>query len=143
MITTDIKILKKISKNYDGTEQARSRLIKSLELNLFECEKNGVGLSAIQIGIPLRVAIIRTKKLSMDLYNATILNGSEMITYKGEGCLSIPNKFVTTRRMNKVTILNGDGRRHVLTGFEAVVAQHEIDHFEGILILDREIQKEV
>lgn len=148
MIVTDLKTLKSKSAPFIldddeiGTwagEMTLEAIISDLDKELKASEIKGAGLSAIQIGLPLRVAIIRTEKLSLNLYNAKIVGGSESIVFKGEGCLSIPGIYLDTQRMNKITVLNGDGKEYKLEGFEAVVVQHELDHFDGILITDRKI----
>jgi len=140
MIVTDLKTLR--SKSYDfiiDKDNTLELMIKTLETELKASEIKGVGLSAIQIGLPMRVCIIRTDELSLDLYNAKIVGGSEPIVFKGEGCLSIPNKYVDTTRMLKIRVKNGDGEECDLQGFEAVVVQHELDHWDGILFIDREV----
>ena len=144
MIVTDLKILRyKSTELLDEDEEwSLKHIVNRLELELNASKMKGVGLSAIQIGITIRVCIIRTDKLSLDLYNAKIISGSESIIFKGEGCLSIPEVYLDTRRMNKITVLNGDGKEYKLEGFEAVVCQHEIDHFDGILFLDRGVKDE-
>lgn len=140
-IVTDLDILRQKSKDVPERIDSYYKLINDLEQALEECPKNGAGLSAIQIGVPLRVAIIRTKTLKLDLFNTEILEASDLKEFKGEGCLSIPDKFVTTLRMDKIKIKNGDGKLYILNGFDAVVVQHEMDHWDGILILDREIKQ--
>lgn len=142
MIITDLKILRSKSVEYAESKHNLPEVIETLELALELSEIKGAGLSAIQIGLPVRICIIRTDKLSLDLYNAKITSGSEVITFKGEGCLSIPDKYIDTKRMNKITVKNGNGKDYQLEGFEAVVVQHELDHFEGILFLDRGIENE-
>jgi len=142
VIVTDPKILKEKSKEIPTSPipEGYFRLIKDLEVALAESERKGVGLSAIQIAVPLRVAIIRSNTLNLDLYNTKILEASEVIKFKDEGCLSVPNKYVDTYRMNKIKILNGDGKVYDLQGLAAIIVQHEMDHWDGITILDREIK---
>ncbi len=141
-IITDLERLRIKSHKFEFNSYTDlQNLIQCLERELRNCPMKGVGLSAIQINLPLRVAIIRTDNLSLDLYNTKIIDGSDMLIVKGEGCLSIPNKFVNTRRMKKITIKNGDGRIYKLEGLESIVAQHEIDHFNGVLIMDRQINE--
>lgn len=140
MIVTDLKTLRNKSAIF-VLDDSLSAIIAELEEELEASEIEGAGLSAIQIGLPLRICIIRTKELSLDLYNAKIVGGSEPIVFKGEGCLSIPGIYLDTQRMNKITVLNGDGKEYKLEGFEAVVAAHEIDHWNGILFIDREVIK--
>ena len=56
--------------------------------------------------------------------------------------VSVSYKYIDTNRMNKITVKNGDGKEHSLEGFEAVVVQHELDHWDGILFLDRGVENE-
>ena len=140
MIVTDLEILRSKSAIFVLNDEALESVISQLEKELKISKIKGVGLSAIQIGMPIKVCIIRTDKLSLNLYNAKIISGSEQIVFKGEGCLSIPGVYLDTRRMNKITVLNGDGKEYKLEGFEAVVVAHEIDHFDGILFLDRGVE---
>lgn len=139
MIVTDLEILKNKSEELldEDEEWSLKHIVNMLELELNASKIKGVGLSAIQIGMPIRVCIIRTDKLSLDLYNAKIIHGEGCYLFKGEGCLSVPDTYVDTLRMDFVIVKNGDGKEHELHGFEAVVAQHEIDHWDGILMLDR------
>jgi len=141
-IITDLKRLRTKSHKFEFDKQEDLReLITCLERELTACPVKGVGLSAIQINLPLRVAIVRTKTLTLDLVNPEILSGSNMFIHKGEGCLSIPNTFINVIRMNNITLKNGDGKIYELKGFDAVVVQHEIDHMCGILILDKQKTK--
>lgn len=144
MIVTDLKILrnKSIELLDEDEEWSLKHIVNMLEIELNASKIKGVGLSAIQIGMDIKVAIIRTEKLSLNLYNAKIIGGSEPIVFKGEGCLSIPGVYLDTERMNKITVLNGNGKEHKLEEFEAIVVQHEIDHWSGILFTDRGVQNE-
>lgn len=136
-MVTDLEILRSKSAIFILNNDALESVISQLEKELRASKIKGVGLSAIQIGMPLRICIIRTEKLSLNLYNAKIIHGEGYYLFKGEGCLSVPDTYVDTLRMDFVTIKNGDGKEHELHGFEAVVAQHELDHWNGILMLDR------
>ena len=138
MIVTDLKTLKNKSVKYI-LDHSLEAIFSELEEELEASEIEGAGLSAIQIGLPLRIAIIRINELSLNLYNAKIIAGSEMITFEGEGCLSLPDEYVDTRRLNKITVKNGDGKVFKLEGIEAIVVQHELDHWDGILMIDRGI----
>lgn len=123
----------------------------------------GYGLSAIQIkdlydgevmaknteGALPRVGIIRVPSLlkghtglSLDMINPQIIDTVAPYNYKGEGCLSFPGKFHSTRRFRMVKLGFVDAqtlmpREIKLFGLEATVAQHEVDHHDGILFLDR------
>lgn len=139
MVTTDQKILRKKSKNFNGSKEELDALFYELEKELENSKIHGVGLSAIQIKKPLNVSIIRTKNIKLNLYNAKILDAKKPLIFQNEGCLSIPNVFEDTLRFGIVKIKNGDGQIFELEGYEAVVVQHETDHCNGILFIDRKI----
>jgi len=136
-IITDINFLRKRS---EPVEQDRvTSIIKALEDSLDI--KKGVGLSAIQIGLPLRVGIIRLPNCKFDLWNSKIIEKSYRFRFQGEGCLSIPGIYVDTIRYKEILLENGDGRKYYLEGIEAIVCQHEVDHCNGITMLDRKWRK--
>jgi len=140
MIITDQKILRQASvKIEDSNKELLALMIELLEKELKNSKIPGVGLSAIQIGIPLQVAIIRTRDLKLDLYNTEIIKMNGPFIFNNEGCLSIPNLFKDTARFRIIQIKNGDGSVITLEGYNSVVVQHEIDHFSGILFIDRTI----
>lgn len=137
MIITDQKILRQVSKPFIGPKEELYEFISLLDKALESSLIPGVGLSAIQVGIPLQIAIIRTKEFDLDLYNAKIIECSGLFRFKGEGCLSIPNIFKDTWRFENITIKNGDGSLIKLSGFNSIVVAHELDHWHGILFIDR------
>ena len=106
---------------------------------------NGIGLAAIQIGIPKRIIVIdilknEEKKNPIYFVNPIIKNkNSEYSTYE-EGCLSVPNYFAEIDRPNKCEIeyLDYNGQKKILkaNGLLATCIQHEMDHLEGILFID-------
>jgi peptide deformylase len=118
-------------------------LIKILEKELAESAKNGnpgIGLAAPQIGIPKKIAIIRMgDKFNINLVNCKIQNSYDPQLFANEGCLSFPGKVENTIRYQEVHITNNLVHPHefVATGLLAVVCQHEIDHINGSLFLDR------
>jgi peptide deformylase len=108
----------------------------------------GVGLAAPQIGHSLRIIVVDASRARRPVANhgrIALLN-PQIILAEGEtafreGCLSIPDLVAHIRRAERAAVagLLPDGRRTTLTseGFEAVVFQHEIDHLDGILFIDR------
>lgn len=136
MIETALKILRQKSKICDLADYNLPKLIEKLEANLRCSITPGVGLSAIQIGIPIKVAIVRTQTLKINLYNSEILKMSGM-SQQTEGCLSLPNTYRKMMRAERITIRNGDGLTYHMKGFDATVVQHEMDHWDGKLIIDK------
>ena len=106
------------------------------------CAVNGMGLAANQIGISKSIYVIQVDKSSrlLTIINPKILNMEEEIAYD-EGCLSIPGVSARVKRFNKVQVEyqdeNGINRVDDLTGSEAVAMQHEMDHLDGKLYIDR------
>lgn len=137
MITVNLEILRTKSLPWDGTPEELADLIAVLDFELTsDPVKGGHGLSAIQVNVPYRVAILRSKNTKIDLYNAEIISAIQPFIFKGEGCLSIPGVHVDTNRYNIIVVKNGDGQEHKLSGFDAVLAQHELSHWDGKLMTD-------
>ncbi len=136
-IETDIRLLRHKSAEIEPKE-AQS-IIKDLEDSL-DLSK-GCGLSAIQIGIPKRVSIVRIINLQkINLINPKIIEKEGKFQFKGEACLSLPGLSIDTSRYYQITLEN-NGRQYVSTGIEACVIQHEVDHMNGRLIIDRKWRK--
>ncbi len=104
-----------------------------------------VGLAACQVGEPVRIFVMdSTAKTTRDrlkvLINPTI-NAQSQWKYSREGCLSFPDYIVTVKRARKMILSwhtpAGEQVEEDLRDFEAIIAQHEFDHLEGILFLDR------
>jgi peptide deformylase len=103
----------------------------------------GHGLAAIQIGIPKKIAIIKYNNKIHRLLNTRLVEGENLITVWGEGCLSLPNKIVNTERFSKITIQDDMVGKAIIDtsdGLLPVIFQHEIDHFEGTTILDHQLK---
>ena len=105
----------------------------------------GIGLAAIQIGIPKRIVVIDVsnkdeEKKPICLINPTILKKSSETSVYEEGCLSIPNTFIEIERPKTVWIeyINQSGEKNEIfcDGLLSTCAQHEIQHCDGKLIID-------
>ena len=105
----------------------------------------GIGLAAIQIGIPKRVIVIDLakdikKKKPMYFVNPEIISSSENDATYEEGCLSVPNQFAEVDRPDKCSVkyLDYYDKEQILKaeGLLATCIQHEMDHLEGILFID-------
>lgn len=106
----------------------------------------GVGLAAPQIGLNIRVVVCcfnydTDHQAVVDMINPEILEmGDEMVTIE-EGCLSIPGQYKELARHKTATVKFTDrkGREQVLKlkGFNARIVQHEVDHINGYLYVDR------
>lgn len=105
--------------------------------------KGGIGLAAPQIGIAKDIAIIRLPKVNLNLINAKLVQGFDPAVFTDEGCLSFPGRVEDTMRYQEVHISGNLIEPHtfVATGFVAVVCQHELDHLNSTLFMDRKIVK--
>ena len=105
----------------------------------------GIGLAAIQIGIPKRIIVLDIskdpeKKEPLYFVNPEkVYTSEDQATYE-EGCLSVPGQFAEIDRPDKCHIkyldYNGDSKELKAEGLLATCIQHEIDHLEGILFID-------
>jgi len=137
------KILRQISKPVEKVTKDEQDLMDDMLDTMYAA--NGIGLAAIQIGIPKRIIVIDLSKASEKkepryFVNPVIKNKNpEKATYE-EGCLSVPNQFAEIDRPSKcdVEYLDYDGKKQILKadGLLATCIQHEMDHLEGILFID-------
>ena len=143
ILTEPNKILRQISKPIDQVTKEDQNLMDDMLESMYAA--NGIGLAAIQIGIPKRIIVMdisKDKNIKEPMYfvNPIIkeknLNKS---TYE-EGCLSVPDQFAEIERPStcEIKYLNYDGIKKILKaeGILATCIQHEIDHLEGILFID-------
>lgn len=102
---------------------------------------NGVGLAAPQIGRNERIIVVETKRNAIPFVNPVIEKRSDATVLEEEGCLSVPGVWGYVERAKKVTVTALDRHARRVTfdckGLEAAVFQHEIDHLDGILFLDK------
>jgi peptide deformylase len=105
--------------------------------------KAGRGLAAVQIGVPVRVLIVKTAEgVYKAFVNPSITRTLNRFTVEREGCLSVPpRKWGDVSRPAKCDAVwfdeQGEEHSATLTGEEARIFQHEFDHLEGVLITDK------
>ena len=144
------KRLKLISKEVEVFNGALHDLLDDMYETM--CAKNGVGLAAIQVGIAQRVLIINVpleveegeddqpKENTLEMINPVIVekDGTEKFQ---EGCLSIPGVYEDIERAKhvKVEYFDRDGNKQTIEddGFLAVAMQHEIDHLDGKVYIEK------
>ncbi len=136
-------ILNKKSRTVENFDSKLAMLIDDMKETMYN--KNGVGLAAVQVGILKRVVVIDIGEGPIELVNPeiTMAEGEQV---SQEGCLSLPNKWATTKRPQKVQVKAQDrtGKWHVYTGedLKAKAFCHEIDHLDGILFTSHIIEGE-
>jgi len=139
MITQDWKHLRKTSLSLPSFDQNLEKILMA-ELTQHE---TGVGISAIQVGIPARMCIVKIGigvgpgSKYITLWNPEIRYRDDMRVVS-ESCLSLPGITIPVTRCYNIEVKNGDGQKLCFNGFTARIVQHEIDHMNGILITDHE-----
>ena len=143
IITEPNKILRQKSLPVNNVNKEEQRLMDDMLETMYNAK--GIGLAAIQIGIPKRIIVMDISKNDeknnpMYFVNPLIKNKiPETSTYE-EGCLSVPNFFAEVDRPKKcdVEYLDYSGKKKKLKaeGLLATCIQHEVDHLEGILFID-------
>lgn len=106
--------------------------------------KEGLGLAAPQIGVNLRIFVLNIKGEIKVFINPEVTHFSNKKSLFNEGCLSVPGEFDEMERSSKVVMKYYDetGKKHKTTvkGLIAQAFQHEIDHLNGILYVDKLIK---
>ena len=143
IITEPNKILRQKSLPVNNVGKQEQQLMDDMLDTMYAA--NGIGLAAIQIGVPKRIIVMDISKNDEKnspkyFVNPIIKNKNiETSTYE-EGCLSVPNFFAEVDRPKKcdVEYLDYDGKKKILNaeGLLATCIQHEMDHLEGILFID-------
>ena len=143
IITEPNKILRQISQSVEKVGDEERKLMQDMLETMYQA--NGIGLAAIQIGIPKRIIVMdiskeNEKKDPMYFVNPVIKKKDTLKNTYEEGCLSVPNQFAEIDRPSKCEIeyLDYNGEKKILKaeGLLATCIQHEMDHLEGILFID-------
>lgn len=142
-VDADQQVLKKISQPVDAVDDGLRRLMDDMLETMYAAP--GIGLAAIQVGVPKRVIVMDLAKGEEPPAPRYLVNpqvtwrSEEMFSYE-EGCLSVPEIFGEVVRPNRVRLsyLNYDGEavEEEAEGLFAVCIQHEIDHLNGVLFID-------
>ncbi|MBT9130446.1 MAG: Peptide deformylase 2 [candidate division WS2 bacterium] len=144
IINSGNPILRTVSKEVSRITPEIHILIKDMIDTLKASPIKGVGLAAPQVGVNLRVVIILLKDTKSE--NIIPLINPQIVSFRGEeeeyeGCLCLPRLYGKVKRHQEVKLkaLNEKGEPFVmdLKGLSARVIQHEIDHLDGILFMDR------
>ena len=137
------KLLRQISKIVETVGDEERILMDDMLDTMYDAP--GIGLAAIQIGVPKRIIVMdiskdEDKKEPRYFINPIIKNKNKEKAKYEEGCLSVPDQFAEIERPNKceVEYLDYDGKKQLLKadGLLATCIQHEMDHLDGILFID-------
>ena len=143
IITVPDEILKKKSEPIETVGENEKKLIKDLFETMYH--HKGIGLAAIQVGIPKRIIVLDViqkddQKKPLCFINPIIKNLSDEKSKYEEGCLSIPNTFIEIERPKKclVEYIDIDGKKKNMEcdNLLSTCIQHEVNHLDGKLIID-------
>ena len=143
IITEPNKLLRQVSQPVEKVGKEEQQLMDDMLDTMYDA--NGIGLAAIQIGIPKRIIVMdickeKGKKEPRYFVNPIIKNKNPIKNTHEEGCLSVPDQFAKIDRPSKceVKYLDYNGEKKLLKadGLLATCIQHEMDHLEGILFID-------
>jgi len=136
-------LLKKRCKNVEEIDDEVRELIHNMRETMYDA--NGIGLAACQVGVPLRVIVLDVSPIDPQQGLLVMIN-PEIISEEGEidheeGCLSVPDCIEKVKRKEKVFVRGispkGEGMSVGGEGILGFALQHEIDHLNGVLILNR------
>ena len=143
ILTEPNKLLRQVSIPVKKVGKEEQKLMDDMLETMYEA--NGIGLAAIQVGIPKRIIVMdisknENKKEPLYFVNPVIKNKDLVKSTYEEGCLSVPNQFAEIDRPKncEVEYLDYNGEKKILKaeGLLATCIQHEMDHLEGILFID-------
>ena len=143
ILTEPNSILRQVSEPVEEVGNDERELMKDMLETMYAA--NGIGLAAIQIGVPKRVIVLdiskkENEKNPMYFVNPVIKNQNSNLSTYEEGCLSVPNIFVEVNRPStcEVEYLDYNGEKKILKaeGLLATCIQHECDHLDGRLMVD-------
>jgi peptide deformylase len=139
ILTFDYPVLREKAKKVARVDTSIQRLIDDLAETMLDAP--GAGLAANQIGVPLRVCVVKGDDNQIwGLVNPEIVK-TDGVQVDFEGCLSYPG-WVGEVARHEMVVVKGRNRRGKevrikSTGFTARVFQHELDHLDGVLFIDR------
>jgi peptide deformylase len=140
--------LRAVSTPVEAVDDATRALLADMFDTMYDA--NGIGLAAIQVGVPSRVLVIDLQdeegedgkpiRAPRAFVNPEVLSVSDEVSVYNEGCLSIPEQYAEVARPAscRVRWLDEQGGQHEqeLDGLLATCMQHEIDHLNGVLFID-------
>jgi peptide deformylase len=144
IITYPDKFLTRVVKPVENIDGAFQELVDDMIQTMYQAP--GIGLAAIQVGVDQSIIVydISPRKPGESLnvlINAKIISGEGSVTSENEGCLSVPDFTTDVKRFEKVQVEGVDrhGKPVCLEadGLMAIMLQHEIDHLNGKLFIDR------
>lgn len=143
IIETPDPRLRVISKPVDTVDDELRRLMDDMLETMYDAP--GIGLAAIQVGVPKRVLVIDLQENEGErnpryFVNPEIVWASDELSSYNEGCLSVPEQYAEVQRPARIRArwldYNGEQREEEMDGLLATCLQHEMDHLNGVLFID-------
>ena len=143
ILTEPNKLLRQISIPVEKVGKEEKQLMDDMLETMYAA--NGIGLAAIQIGVPKRIIVMdlskdKSEKEPKYFVNPVIKNKNLTNATYEEGCLSVPDQFAEIERPKECEVeyldYNGEKKFLKAEGLLATCIQHEMDHLEGILFID-------
>lgn len=143
IVTLPDPILRKLSTPVERIDADMRRLADDMLETMYDAP--GVGLAAVQVGVPLRLVVIDVadedqERQPLTLFNPEIVTLGSQTRVHEEGCLSIPDFRIDIERPSTLTLryIDREGAPHEIdaTGLLATAIQHEVNHLDGKLIID-------
>ncbi len=135
---TDNPVLRGKNKKVITITKDIVRLIKDMEATTAVAD--GMGLAAPQVGQSIQLCLVRIGDRLQPMFNPEIVQKSTDMEVAEEGCLSLPNVWLQIPRPVSIVVkymdMKGNEQERMLQGLEARIVQHEIDHLNGVLIID-------
>ena len=137
-------VLKEVCDPLSQVDDHHRELIKKMFEAMYKA--NGVGLAAPQVGIKKRIFILDSgareeEKKPLTMINPSLVSIDDKTVSYEEGCLSFPEHFAEIDRPDHLTVqyLDENNKKQTLTtdGFTSRIIQHELDHLNGVLFVDR------
>ena len=136
-------LIRKISKPVREFNEKIDELIDDMIETMHDAD--GVGIAAVQVGVLKRIVVVEINGLHLELINGRILESSKEKQINMEGCLSVPSRNGYVERAEKITFeafdRNGYYYQMTVEGPVAMVVGHELDHLDGILYIDKLVDK--
>jgi peptide deformylase len=135
-------VLRKVAEKVEAFDEDLRATVAAMFERMYA--SNGVGLAAPQVGLEQRVLVLNPTGEPDDelaLVNVRIVDRSGELTTMDEGCLSFPDIFAAVQRPEHCTVKafdpSGEPIEREFDGFTSRIIQHEYDHLEGVLLVDR------
>ena len=138
ILTAGDPVLRQTAAEVTKIDKKLIKLLKDMAETMYAAD--GVGLAAPQIGVSKRIVVIDVGDGIIEMINPVIVN-KEGSVVGGEGCLSVPEYEGEVERAEKVEceFTDRSGKRYLIEtdGLLAIAIQHELDHLDGVLFIDK------